>query len=405
MKSVLKMPELIRTVYDYEKNMDLDYETLGKVAFFFGIIIYAVNFKNVDQLKTVLSAYMIGTALILIPFICRRVRNKKGFLLNFLIFLGVVLTFYGLFGVNDGISYYWGLLAVFVIFVQFGMPVGLGWCTFFLVFSIVIFYTPVRNMLPYHYSDEYAFTFPLMYACTFVASFVGNLFYKKNRIDQDAQEKRLMKELGDELEKVDQAMFDSVAIVSALIDEKDQYTKEHSLRVARYSKLIAEKSGYAADPSSLRVIYNAALLHDIGKIAVPDRILNNSEGLSDEEYKIVKNHTKWGSDILKELTFYPKIFYGARYHHERYDGKGYPDGLKGDEIPMEGRIIAVADTLDAMNSVRVYRKPCAKEYIINVFENDNGEQFEPKLAYAVCELIREGKIKILADDIESGTVD
>ena len=81
MKSVLKMPELIRTVYDYEKNMDLDYETLGKVAFFFGIIIYAVNFKNVDQLKTVLSAYMIGTALILIPFICRRVRNKKGFLL------------------------------------------------------------------------------------------------------------------------------------------------------------------------------------------------------------------------------------------------------------------------------------------------------------------------------------
>jgi putative nucleotidyltransferase with HDIG domain len=176
------------------------------------------------------------------------------------------------------------------------------------------------------------------------------------------------------------------------------YTKEHSVRVARYSKLIAEKSGYAKTAADFRVIYNAAMLHDIGKVAVPDNILNSSRQLTDEEYGIVKKHTIWGSDILKELTFYPKIFYGARYHHERYDGQGYPEGIKGKDIPVEARIISVADTLDAMNSERVYRKPCSKNYIIDVFENDNGAQFEPVLAKAVCDLIREGKIKILADD-------
>ena len=398
MKKIWKIPDLIRTVYDYEKNMDMDYDTLGKVSMFFGIIIYVVNFKNVENLKIVLSAYAVGTALILVPFICKRVENKKRFLARFLTFLGIVLTFYGLFGVNDGISYYWLFLAVFVVFLQFGTTAGLVWCTYFLVFSIVILDTPVRNMLPYHYSDEYVFYFPWMYACDFVGSFVGNLFYKKSRIELESHEKQLQKELETAIDDVDQAMFDSVAIISALIDEKDMYTKEHSVRVARYSKLIAEKSGYAKTAADFRVIYNAAMLHDIGKVAVPDNILNSSRQLTDEEYGIVKKHTIWGSDILKELTFYPKIFYGARYHHERYDGQGYPEGIKGKDIPVEARIISVADTLDAMNSERVYRKPCSKNYIIDVFENDNGAQFEPVLAKAVCDLIREGKIKILADD-------
>lgn len=401
MKRILKIPELIRTVYDYDKNMDIDYDTVGKVAFFFGVIIYAVNFKNVDELSIVLSAYAIGTTFILMPFICKRVENKKLFLLYFLGFLAVMLTIYGLFGVNNGISYYWSLLAVFVIFIQFGTQVGIIWCTFFLIFSIVILCTPVRHMLPYHYSDEYAISFPCMYICDFVASFVGNLFYKKSRIEQEADEKKLQKELEEALEDVDKVMFDSVAIISALIDEKDMYTKEHSVRVARYSRLIAEKSGYARDAASLRVIYNAAMLHDIGKVAVPDSILNNNGQLSNKEYEIMKKHTIWGSDILKELTFSPKIYYGARYHHERYDGQGYPEGIKGDEIPVEARIISVADTLDAMNSERIYRKPCSKNYIISVFENDNGAQFEPKLAKAVCDLIREGKIKILDDDNEN----
>ena len=400
MRRILKIPDLIRTVYDYEKNMEIDYDTLGKVAFFFGVIIYIVNFKNIDQIKMVLSAYMIGTVLVLVPFICRRVENKKAFLMRVLVFLGIMLTVYGLFGMNNGISYYWSYLAVIVIFIEFGTPFGVIWCTFFLVFSIVILCTPVRDMLPYHYSDEYAFSFPWMYACDFVGAFVGNLFYKKSCIDIEQQDAKLQKELTQAIDDVDQAMFDSVAIISQLIDEKDMYTKEHSLRVARYAKLIAEKSGYAKDAAELRVIYNAALLHDIGKVAVPDSILNCDAQLSDEEYNIVKKHTIWGSDILKELTFYPKIFYGARYHHERYDGQGYPEGIKGKDIPLEARIVSVADTLDAMNSERVYRKPCSKNYIISVFENDNGAQFEPVLAKAACELIKEGKIKILADDIK-----
>ena len=397
MKKLFKIPQLIVDVYNYEKNMEIDYDVLGKVSVLFGIVIYIVNFKNVDDLRVVIPTYLVGTAMVLVPFILKRVQDKRAFLTHIIIILGVALTLYGLFGVNEGTSYLWSYLAVFVFLVQFGMPVGLPWCTFFLVYSIVLFWTPIRDALPYKYGDGFAIAFPIMYMLDFAASFVGNLYYKKSLIESDLREEKLQRDLGEALEDIDQAMFDSVAIISQLIDEKDAYTKEHSVRVAKYSKLIAEKCGYAGKKKELRAIYNAAYLHDIGKVAVPDKILNNRQALNDDEFDIMKKHTVWGSEILEELTFFPKISYGAKYHHERYDGKGYPNGVKGTDIPIEARIITVADALDAMNSKRVYRDPCSREYILNAFRNDKGVQFDEVIAKAVCELIEEGKIEIVAD--------
>ena len=162
--------------------------------------------------------------------------------------------------------------------------------------------------------------------------------------------------------------------------------------------MIALRCGFENKPKALRALYNSAYLHDIGKIAVPDNVLNNRVRLSDEQYEVMKKHTVWGDEILKELSFFPKIAYGARYHHERYDGKGYPYGTKGTDIPIEARIITVADTLDAMNSRRVYRAPCSREHILNVFRNDNGEQFDPDIAKVAFELIEEGKIVIESDE-------
>lgn len=398
MNKFFSIPKLVVDVYNYESKMEIDVEVLGRVSTLFGIIIYIVNFRNIDDLRVVIPTYLVGTIMVLVPLICRRIQDKKAFLLHVIIFLGVALTLYGLFGVNDGTSYLWSYLAVFVLLIQFGMPVGLPWCTFFLVYSIVLFWTPIRNILPYHYEDDFAAAFPWMYIMDFAASFIGNLYYKKSLMDHERQDELLQLDLEDALDDIDQALFDSVAIISTLIDEKDAYTKEHSARVAKYSRMIAQHCGYANDKKELRAIYNAAYLHDVGKIAVPDKILNNRQALNDEEYEIMKKHTTWGADILKELSFFPKISYGALYHHERYDGKGYPNGAKGVDIPIEARIITVADALDAMNSRRVYREPCSREYILNAFRNGKGVQFDEAIADAVCELIEEGQIKIEADE-------
>lgn len=398
MKDFLKVPKLIVDVYNYEKSMDVDYDVVGLVSAFFGIIIYIVNFNNIDDLMVVIPTYVVGTAMVLVPLICKRVSDKKIFLTYVIVFLGIALTLYGLFGVNEGTSYLWSYLAIFVLIIQFGMPVGLPWCTFFLVYSIVIFWTPIKDILPYHYEEGMAKAFPWMYMLDFLASFVGNLYYRKSCMEHEQQKRLLHQDLENALEDVDQAMFDSVAIISTLIDEKDAYTKEHSVRVAKYSRMLAEQCGFAGNLKALRAIYNAAYLHDIGKVAVPDKILNNRQGLDDEQYEIMKKHTVWGAEILKEMTFFPKISYGAMYHHERYDGKGYPNGIKGTEIPLEARIITVADALDAMNSSRVYRKACSREYILNAFRNDHGVQFDESIAEAACRLIDEGKIKIVADE-------
>ena len=209
-----------------------------------------------------------------------------------------------------------------------------------------------------------------------------------------------MEELEEALEGLDEAMIESVRIISTMIDERDTYTKEHSVRVARYSKMLADEYGFGSDVKRMRSIYNAALLHDIGKIAIPDDVLNIGQRLTDEQYEVMKQHTGYGEEILKELTFLPTVYYGAKYHHENLDGTGYPAGIKGRDIPVEARIITVADTLDAMNSKRVYRDPRSREYILKTFRDGAGTQFDADIADIVCRLIEEGKIKIVAEDVE-----
>ena len=143
----------------------------------------------------------------------------------------------------------------------------------------------------------------------------------------------------------------SVEVMEALahtIDAKDEYTKGHSVRVAKYSRMLAEKLGL--NEGDCESVYYMALLHDIGKIGVPNEIINSKSKMTDEEYAIMKTHPCIGSDILEEIKSRPDLMIGARWHHERYDGKGYPDGKAGEDIPFFARIISVADSYDAMTS-------------------------------------------------------
>lgn len=174
------------------------------------------------------------------------------------------------------------------------------------------------------------------------------------------------------------------------IDLKDKYTNGHSFRVAKYASLIAEKLGY--DEQQVTDIYNIGLLHDIGKIAVPDKILGKPQRLSDEEFEIISQHAMNGYEILKEIEIRPELAIGAGFHHEHIDGTGYPFGKKGEDIPQTAQIIAVADTFDAMNSTRPYRKQMYAEVIIDEMVRISGKQLNTELVGVFLDIVREGKL-------------
>ncbi|MGN0678608.1 MAG: HD-GYP domain-containing protein, partial [Oscillospiraceae bacterium] len=173
------------------------------------------------------------------------------------------------------------------------------------------------------------------------------------------------------------------------IEAKDRYTKGHSTRVAEYSKLLARKMGMTEEEQMS--IYFMATLHDIGKISINDGIINKPGKLTDEEYSVIKKHSEIGYNILKNMSEIKDIEYGARWHHERYDGKGYPDGLSKDEIPVFARIIAVADMYDAMTSNRSYREVLPQDKVRAEVERVSGTQLDPVIAGYMLELIDEDK--------------
>ena len=178
-----------------------------------------------------------------------------------------------------------------------------------------------------------------------------------------------------------------IQALSGAVDAKDTYTNGHSTRVAEYSKEIARRLGLSEQEQDN--IYIMGLLHDVGKIGVSDSIINKPAKLTDEEYEEIKNHPVLGARILKNISEFPGLVTGARWHHERYDGKGYPDGLKGEDIPAEARIIAVADAYDAMTSRRSYRDVLPQERVRSEIAEGRGTQFDPEYADIILAMIDE----------------
>lgn len=193
-------------------------------------------------------------------------------------------------------------------------------------------------------------------------------------------------------EEFEDIIEQSFHMFANIIDAKDPYTRGHSQRVAYYSGKLAKRMGLSEDERQ-KLSY-IALLHDIGKIGVTDAILNKKGALTPEERASIEKHVTIGGDILKDFTAIEGIEEGARYHHERYDGKGYANGLKGEEIPLFARIIAVADSFDAMSSERCYRPALEIMKIISELENGAGTQFDPKIVKHMLDMIEEGQAPI-----------
>ncbi|MBR2853360.1 MAG: HD-GYP domain-containing protein [Clostridia bacterium] len=189
-----------------------------------------------------------------------------------------------------------------------------------------------------------------------------------------------------EQQQISQRLFEqtATALVTA-IDAKDEYSHGHSMRVAEYARKIAQMMGKSED--ECLKIYYAGLLHDVGKIGISDAIINKKGKLTPEEYDEIKKHPVLGNQILTSIRDYPYISIGAHYHHERYDGKGYPDGLKGEDIPEIARIISVADAYDAMSSNRSYRRAIPQQIIREEIVAGAGTQFDPEMAMIMRHLI------------------
>lgn len=207
---------------------------------------------------------------------------------------------------------------------------------------------------------------------------------------QDSLEEEVAKktrELVAQSRKIERMSMQIVQTLSGAIDAKDTYTNGHSTRVAEYSMQIAKRLGM--DEKDLEEIYMMGLLHDVGKIGIPDAIINKPARLTDDEYDVIKTHPVQGAQILRNITEFPQLVTGARWHHERYDGKGYPDGLKGEEIPIQARIIGVADAYDAMTSRRSYRNVLPQEVVRDEIEQGRGTQFDPKIADIMLEMMQE----------------
>ena len=211
-------------------------------------------------------------------------------------------------------------------------------------------------------------------------------------VDQMYLINEINEELKDKNEELEQAYLDTIGILRQTVEAKDPYTRGHSDRVSAYSVLIGQKLGLSNE--ELHTLKIGGLFHDIGKIGIPDSILLKESKLDDEEYSQIKNHPSIGAHILGNVSMFNDIIPIVMHHHERFDGRGYPSQLVGEDIPLFARIAAVADTFDAMTSRRSYRDALPLEVVIAEIEKCAGTQFDPKIAKVFLEILRNEYEKI-----------
>lgn len=290
-------------------------------------------------------------------------------------------------------TYIFPLLSFIILYHQQNLILGMGIAAFIMNIIFIVI-RAINHQINMSNSKEIEIQIALLFLC-FAGSYAAAGLYgditKKNR--------EYVKILDEKTKQIQKMTFQAINTIANTIDAKDEYTKGHSQRVSEYSYALARELGLKEEEAEN--VRRIALLHDIGKIGVPDSVLNKPGRLTEEEYEIMKSHPVVGAGILKDIKMLKDLDVGAKYHHERYDGKGYPSGLKGEEIPYIARIIGVADSYDAMSSNRVYRKRFSEDKILEELERCKGTQFDPQVADAFIRLIKKKELKNLSPDIVS----
>lgn len=308
------------------------------------------------------------------------------------IFMGILMswayTMTFLRGTGNGFGAAWMLLLPGLTMYLLGMKLGIMISLYFCVFEgVFCFFPAARVILKVQYSSNYLSVLFVILTIQAVFSFIIMYVYYDNQFKIKKLEEQLEKDVLTEHEKLADISLKTILVISNAVEAKDEYTSQHSHRVADFSCMIAKKLGWTE--TQIAQLRNIALLHDIGKISVRESVLNKPGRLTDEEFAEIKRHTVVGGEILHDLTLIPNVALGAKFHHERYDSRGYPTGLEGTDIPLEARIIGIADSFDAMRYRRVYRGECDPNYILGELEKGRGTQFDPELLDIFLKVIEE----------------
>lgn len=361
-----------------------------------GAILIVVNILKSDTTMLV-AAIATTVAGVGCAFCANVLKNRRLAIKIPTLFCAIIITIYVFTGAGEGSAVLWSILIpigmCYFVSVKYGIIIS----AYYTVLFFFVFLTPLNSYLQGYYNIGFMERYPLMYASlTLFTGMAMIQYHRKTLFEMDyanrlADEVKKQTSVAEERSKrLQQLSIETIQTLAHAIDAKDPYTIGHSSRVSQYSVKIAEAIGW--DTGKIDNIKYSALLHDIGKIGVPDSILNNPRRLTDVEYEIIKSHTTMGGDILKGRTMIKSAEDVARSHHEKYDGTGYPRGLKGEDISEEARIVAIADAFDAMSSNRVYRRSCDKDHIRNELENGKGRQFDPAFADVFIKLWDNGEL-------------
>ena len=335
---------------------------------------------------------------------CRYFKKRTPAIYAVLLACILLMTYYAVSGANEGFAVLWTLIVpsavMFLVSVKHGIILSLYyWCLF-----VLLFYTPFRSYVASQYTLTFMNRYPILYMLAIMINSTAMIRYHISVLNDMAYHDKLTKEVqrltSIEIERREQIEKMSVQMIETLanaIDAKDRYTNGHSYRVAEYAVLLAKKLGWSEE--HIKFLRYEAILHDVGKIGIPDVILNKNSRLNEDEYDILQEHAYLGGEILSKADTIPNAAMVAKYHHERIDGKGYPNGLVGDEIPIEARLVGIVDSFDAMNSDRVYRKALPKEKIITELKNGRGTQFDAEILDVFLEMYENDELIIENDTL------
>ena len=359
----------------YEENLR-DMSIAAIIMMVLGAVMAFINVFQKQYIIALSPLAMLFTSVISYIFVNKFKRRDISVAATTLIII-LVLS-YDVLLADNGFAFLWTLMIPLLISYLFSIREGIVITVYFETLFILAFYTPFRRLMADRYPEIVMSRFPMLYL--FHGLFVLYIMYQYHKgilleieyTDRLNEEVKRQTEVSESrARRIEQLSLEAIETLAHAIDAKDPYTRGHSSRVSQYSVLIARALDW--DEQKVNELRFAALLHDIGKIGVPDSILNNPRRLNEAEYNIIKTHTTMGGDILKNRMTIGMAEDVARYHHERYDGRGYPCGLKGEAIPEAARIAAVADAFDAMSSNRVYRKACDRERIRNELTEGKGK--------------------------------
>lgn len=307
-----------------------------------------------------------------------------------------IFSWYFLTGGEDGFSAIWILLIPAFFSMLLGFRNGFLCGVYFLVMIIAAFWTPLKVNFTSIYSETFITRFPVIYMGAFLLGIFMQTQLVRYEYVESTYQAELQKAVNEERKRVEQASLLTLATISSIVDAKDKYTQQHSKRVAVYSVEIARRMGWSKQ-QIVNLSY-IALMHDVGKVGISDTILNKPGRLTEEEFSKIKEHPQIGAKILSNIKSIDCLDEGAHYHHERYDGSGYPEGLKGEEIPLVARIIGCADAVDAMRSKREYSSVMEMQWIRNEVAQCSSRQFDPYIADIMLQMIDDGFVQRISDD-------